>query len=696
MFQRFRSFRAKITALATVTTAVALVLALGIVITTEYADARASALRNAMVAADIAAEGCAAALLFDDREAAEQTLEILRVEENVLYAAVWRSDGSKLAAMNRGDAEVSQHSQVPGLGHEFVSNTLMVTRPIILEADALGVIHLHYDLRPLRARLAEQSLLLLGVMLVATLLAWFVARHLQRHISEPVQRLVETAKAVSVQQDYSLRAEKLSRDEFGDLTEAFNDMLVQIESRDAALGRARTGLEERVQERTAELEKAYLTLQGEMDEREKAQAESQQAQALLLASIEQSPAGILVADAPDGRIRIANSAALGVRGVTGDPLVGIPSESHFNWECHHPDGTVYDPADLPLSRALTVGETVKNMEVVVQREDGSERWISANAAPVRNDRGEITAGVVVFLDITEQKRIQGEQKEMQSKLVETSRLAGMAEVATGVLHNVGNVLNSVNVSATLITDRVQKLALGDLAAVVELLQSHRETLASYLTEDERGRLIPDFLAELSQSFQTDNETVLEEVQALNSSIAHIKDVISTQQSYAKISGATEPLNLRDLLEDAIRINEGGFRRHSVQLVREFEEVPIVITDRHKVLQIVINLLGNAKYALSEQDPANRLLRIQLQRPPDDEETVVIRVIDNGVGIPAENMRKIFTHGFTTRRDGHGFGLHSGALSASILGGSLSAASDGLGCGASFALELPVRLERSAA
>ncbi len=694
MFQRFRSFRAKITALATVTTAVALVLALGIVITTEYADARAAALRNAMVAADMAAEGCAAALLFEDREAAEQTLEVLRVEENVLHAAVWHSDGNQLAAMDSAGA--TQHDGVPGLGHEFVSNTLIVTRPIILEGEALGVIHLHYDLRRLQARLAEQAFLLLGVMLVATLLAWFVARHLQRHISEPVQRLVETAKAVSAQQDYSLRAEKLSRDELGDLTEAFNDMLVQIESRDAALGRARAGLEERVGERTAELEKAYLTLQGEMDEREKAQAESQQAQALLLASIEQSPAGILIADAPDGRIRIANSAALGVRGATGDSLVDLSIESDINWECYHPDGTAYDPADLPLSRALTAGETVKNTEVVVQREDGSQRWISANAAPVRNDRGEVTAGVVVFLDITEQKRIEGEQKEMQSKLVETSRLAGMAEVATGVLHNVGNVLNSVNVSATLITDRMQRSAVGDLAAVVELLQGHRETLASYLTEDERGRLIPEFLAELSQSFQTDNQTVREEVQALNSSINHIKDIISTQQSYAKISGATEPLHLRDVLEDAIRINEGGFHRHSVQLVREFEEVPVVVTDRHKVLQIVINLLGNAKYALNQQDPANRLLRIQLQRTADDEDSVVIRVIDNGVGIPAENMRKIFTHGFTTRRHGHGFGLHSGALSASLLGGSLSAASEGPGCGATFALELPVQLKRGAA
>ena len=186
------------------------------------------------------------------------------------------------------------------------------------------------------------------------------------------------------------------------------------------------------------------------------------------------------------------------------------------------------------------------------------------------------------------------------------------------------------------------------------------------------------------------------MRALRSSIAYIREVISTQQASAKISGATEPRTLRDLPEDAIRINKGGFHRHSVLVVREFEVAPIVVTDRHKVLQIVINLLGNAKYAWNQQVPANRLLRIQRQRPPDDEEAVVTRVIDNGVGIPAENMRKIFTHGFATRRDGHGFGLRSGALSASILGGSLSAASDGLGCGATFALELPVRLERSAA
>ena len=158
-----------------------------------------------------------------------------------------------------------------------------------------------------------------------------------------------------------------------------------------------------------------------------------------------------------------------------------------------------------------------------------------------------------------------------------------------------------------------------------------------------------------------------------------------QQSYAKLCGVTETIAVVDLVEDSLRLNAGAFVRHGVTLRREFSEVPPITVDKHKVLQILVNLVRNAKYACDESGKTEKLITLRIDTAANG---VRISVIDNGVGILAENMGRLFTHGFTTRQSGHGFGLHSGALAAQQLGGSLHAESDGLGCGAAFILELP--------
>ena len=134
-------------------------------------------------------------------------------------------------------------------------------------------------------------------------------------------------------------------------------------------------------------------------------------------------------------------------------------------------------------------------------------------------------------------------------------------------------------------------------------------------------------------------------------------------------------NRANLVEDALRILQSGFERHHIVLLRDFE-----------VLQILLNLLRNAKRAIDDAGKPERLIRIRIRRYGDDR--VRIEVTDSGVGLAPENATRIFAHGFTTKLDGHGFGLHSGALAARQLGGSLWAESDGPGLGATFTLELP--------
>ena len=287
----------------------------------------------------------------------------------------------------------------------------------------------------------------------------------------------------------------------------------------------------------------------------------------------------------------------------------------------------------------------------------------------------------------------GELERTHRKLVDTSRQAGMAEVATNVLHNVGNVLNSLNVSANMVTEQVERSKASGLGRLAALLREHEQDLGAYLAHDPRGRHIPTYLSQLSEHIVHERDSNLRELTQLRSHIDHIKQIVSMQQSYSKVSGVKELLQPADLLDDALRMNDGSFHRHQVHVVREFELVPAINSEKHKILQILVNLLRNAIYACNESGRPQRSVTLRVASGPA---CVRISVADNGVGIAPENMTRIFAHGFTTRRDGHGFGLHSGALAASELGGSLQAFSEGLGRGATFVLELPIDQPATAA
>jgi signal transduction histidine kinase len=254
-----------------------------------------------------------------------------------------------------------------------------------------------------------------------------------------------------------------------------------------------------------------------------------------------------------------------------------------------------------------------------------------------------------------------------------------------VLHNVGNILNSVNISASLVIERVKQSKGPGVSRLAALLQEKGTAAAEFLAHDERGKRIPEYLTSLGEQLASDQKMTLEELASLRDNLEHIKDTVAMQQSYAKLCGVTETVAVADLVEDSLRLNAGAFVRHGVTLRREFSEVPPITVDKHKVLQILVNLVRNAKYACDESGRADKLLTLRIESAPAG---VRICVIDNGVGIPPENIPRLFTHGFTTRASGHGFGLHSGALAAQELGGTLRVMSDGPGRGATFILELP--------
>ena len=179
---------------------------------------------------------------------------------------------------------------------------------------------------------------------------------------------------------------------------------------------------------------------------------------------------------------------------------------------------------------------------------------------------------------------------------------------------------------------------------------------------------------------------LREVDILVQNIVHVKEIVAMQQNYVKAMGLVESLKVKDLVEDAIRLNNGAMVRHNVTVVQEFDEVPPIQAEKHKALQILVNLLRNAKHACDDSGREDKQITLRIT---GGENRVKITVSDNGIGIPAENLARIFNHGFTTRKDGHGFGLHNSANAAKEMGGVLLVYSAGVGQGATFTLELPL-------
>ncbi|WP_218568962.1 ATP-binding protein [Pseudomonas sp. 2FE] len=382
-------------------------------------------------------------------------------------------------------------------------------------------------------------------------------------------------------------------------------------------------------------------------------------------------------DSSDGRLTLRYATADRMRQACVSCHNSHPASPKRDWKVGDVRGVL--EVDLPLDNAIA--QVRDNMRGTF--------WLLSSLALL----GTISIGWVIAslkrlsheLQVRVDERTR-ELRETQSKLVATARQAGMAEIATNVLHNIGNVLNSVNVSADLVADSISKSKVSGLAKAVALVQEHELDLGAYLSSDPRGRLLPAYLGQLSEHLQADQEASVKELNFLRQNIDHIKEVVAMQQTFATASGVEERVDVRELLEDSLRMNLSSLSRHGVEVIREIGEVPPIMLDKHKVLQILVNLVSNARHACDDSGRTDKRLTLRLT---SGDGRVRLTVTDNGAGIPAENLTRIFNHGFTTRKGGHGFGLHSGALAAKELGGSLLAQSDGIGLGATFTLELPL-------
>jgi len=290
-----------------------------------------------------------------------------------------------------------------------------------------------------------------------------------------------------------------------------------------------------------------------------------------------------------------------------------------------------------------------------------------------------------------------ELRDTQDRLIQSARVmaevarrAGMADIATGVLHNVGNVLNSVNVSAGLALDRLRRMRTAGLERLADLLADENGGLAAALAQDERGRQIPTYLREVVSYLSGEKKAIGDELGRLQQHVEHIRTIVAEQQAYARSAPVLELCSLPRLVDDAISLGHPSLEALGIRVVREYEPLPDLLLDKHKVLQILVNLVNNARFALEEAPAHGKELRVVVQG--DRAGRVQVSLEDNGMGIAPEHLTQVFNRGFTTRPHGHGFGLHTSALAARELGGRLTCRSPGVGQGPTFVLEL----ERTAA
>ncbi|SEU37463.1 trifunctional serine/threonine-protein kinase/ATP-binding protein/sensor histidine kinase [Stigmatella erecta] len=279
-----------------------------------------------------------------------------------------------------------------------------------------------------------------------------------------------------------------------------------------------------------------------------------------------------------------------------------------------------------------------------------------------------------------------ELKQTQARLVDTARAAGMAEVASNVLHNVGNILTSAVINLQMMRETVDSSRMGRLKQVTSLFEQHVDNLAAFLTKDPRGTQVPSYLAALADELLREQNTLQEGMGAMSKHIEHIRAIVQVQQTYARSTLVTEECELSSLVEDALSIQRPALVRHGITVSHQLAPLPKVWLDKHKVLQILINLISNAKNAMHALPEGQRHLNISLDAQGN---RASIRVVDTGMGIAPEVRGRLFTQGFTTREGGHGLGLHSSALAARMLGGKLLLESEGPGKGATATLELPL-------
>jgi PAS domain S-box-containing protein len=384
---------------------------------------------------------------------------------------------------------------------------------------------------------------------------------------------------------------------------------------------------------------------------------------------------LLVIDA-NLTIGSVNPSLLALLGYGEDELIGQSPGLIFGEEF----------AQGSIIENLFLQGSVSGIESSFLTNDGRLIPISVSGSMMQDERGQFQGLVCVAQDITARKQMEEEKLELHEQLLDTSRQLGMAEVASDVLHNVGNALNSINVSIGVVTDLLKNSMVGDVGRISQLFHKHREDLGNYFSSNPKGKQIPAYLEKLAGQLVEEQRVAMAELARLRENAQNAQQCVAVQQDLAKPSGITETISVIELVEEALALNRELLENSQIDVSREFQEIPQLMVDKHQVLEVMVDVIRNACQAMASVSTKQLIVRAKLIPGPPD--SVCLEVQDSGVGIASDDLIKIFGQGYNTKNGGRGMSLHSGALMAKNLGGALRAHSEGIGHGATFSLELP--------
>lgn len=391
---------------------------------------------------------------------------------------------------------------------------------------------------------------------------------------------------------------------------------------------------------------------------------------VLYEALRQAPGVIMITDA-EMNIVYVNRVGMGYR---REDVVGHRHGSFVSPEQQRKLEHVFE-------RARATGEA-QHYDTFLDAPDGERYYYSNQVSAYETSAG--SGMISILTDVTRHRTAEMRIEGLRNELLQASHRAGMAEIATGVLHNVGNVLNSVNVSAEAIMKELESSRLHLLGRTVAMLEENEERLPEFLADDPRGRKLPALLGKLAQELEAERQRVHAELSRLRVHLGLMRSIVEAQQSLAKLGDMAEPTRPDDLVRQTLTMFQLDLESRVVELRLELADVGTVMLDKQATLQVLANLIRNAIEAL-EGVEAERRLAIRLHA---DDQSIYFEVEDNGVGIRPEHLDKLFQHGFSTKPNGHGFGLHTSAIAARTMNGTLEAHSDGPGRGARIRLTLP--------
>ncbi|MBA3964974.1 MAG: PAS domain S-box protein [Nitrospirales bacterium] len=381
--------------------------------------------------------------------------------------------------------------------------------------------------------------------------------------------------------------------------------------------------------------------------------------------------------------------------INADMTIGAVNPSLLNLLGYQEEELIGESPGLIFGEEFSQGAIIENLllqgsvsgvESSFLTHEGQKITISVSGSMMQDLQGQFQGLVCVAQDITERKRMEEEKLQLNEQLMETSRQLGMAEVATGVLHNVGNVLNSINVSIGVITDLLRNSMVEDVGRISQLLDKHREDLGTYLSQNPKGKQVPGYLGNLSGQLKEEKRVALLELDRLREYAGHAQQCVAAQQDLAKPCGMMEPVSVAEVVAEALAVNREMVEETKITVIQEFQEVPQLIVDKHQLLQILVDVIRNACQAMESVALRHLVVRVKLIIGPPD--SISLEIQDTGSGIPLDDLTKIFGQGYSTKYGGRGLSLHHGALMAKNMCGALRAHSEGMGQGATFFLDLP--------